>query len=150
MERTAVTVTTDGACKGNPGPGGWAAILRYGETEKILAGYDGATTNNKMELRAVIEAVKALKRPCIITLRTDSTYVANGIINAKENYDRCWRTKSGQIMKNLELWQELTEAKVAGGHKFSVVHVKGHNGDKDNERCDFAAKEQIALNYKEV
>lgn len=135
MERTPVTIYTDGACIGNPGPGGWAAILTFGEIEKILRGYDCATTNNKMELTAVVQAVKALKKPCDVTIITDSTYVM--MTNAK--WEK-WQKKS--TYKNKELWDELMTAGKSGKHKISFQHVYGHTGEVMNERCDYIAKEQ--------
>lgn len=140
-----IIVSTDGACSGNPGPGGYAAILRFGEHEKVITGYEPDTTNNKMELMALIEATKALKMPCNILVRTDSKYVYTGIQNAKEWQANGWKTKSGAKCANYELWQMLAEVKEAGDHKFQCLHIAGHSGDEDNERCDKLAREQIRM-----
>lgn len=150
IERLDVTISTDGACSGNPGPGGYAAILRFGSHEKVVRGFEKQTTNNRMELRAVIEATRALKKPCNIVVRTDSQYVCTGLANIKDWYKNNWHTKSGARCANYDLWQELTEVKAAGKHKFQFVHVKGHDTDRDNNRCDWIAKEQIQLHAKEA
>ena len=144
-ERKTVVISTDGACSGNPGPGGYAGILRFGEHEKVVTGYVDKTTNNRMELTAVIEAVKLLKKPCIVVIRTDSQYICNGIANAKERSQNGWRTKTGARCANPDLWQELNELGRAGKHRFQYLHVDGHSGDRDNEECDRLAKEQIRL-----
>ena len=131
-----VRVYTDGACSGNPGPGGWGCILRYGNAEKELSGGEGDTTNNRMELTAAIEGLKALKEKCEVTLYTDSQYVANGI---NKGWARSWQ-KNGWIKSdkkpalNRELWEELLS--LIDRHEVSVVWVKGHNGHPENERCD--------------
>lgn len=148
MNRIDVTISTDGACSGNPGPGGYAAILRIGDHFKEIAGYEPRTTNNRMELRAVIEGVKALKKPCNVTVCVDSAYVCVGMSNCKDWCRNGWKTKSGAKAANSDLWQELTEIGKAGGHHFSYLKVKGHSGNPDNERCDFLAKEQIRLNAR--
>lgn len=145
ITRIDVVISTDGACKGNPGPGGYACVLRYKDRKHEISGYEPATTNNRMELRAVIEAVRKLKKPCNVLIRTDSHYVCTGLANAREWCRNGWRTKSGAKAKNDDLWQELTEVGTKGHHKFSFQYVPGHSGDEDNERCDALAKEQIRL-----
>lgn len=143
MERISVVITTDGACSGNPGPGGWASILRCQGHKKIVTGRDPQTTNNRMELRAVIEATKVLKVPCMITIRTDSQYVINGIAAAPVRSQNGWKTKTGARCANVDLWQELAEVREKGNHRFQTLYVKGHTGDPDNEECDMLAKQQI-------
>ena len=131
-----IEIFTDGACSGNPGPGGWGCILRYGNAEKELSGGEGDSTNNRMELTAAIEGLKALKEKCEVTLYTDSQYVANGI---NKGWARTWQ-KNGWIKsdkkpaQNRELWEELLS--LIDRHEVSVVWVKGHNGHPENERCD--------------
>ena len=133
---TKIEIFTDGACSGNPGPGGWGCILRYGNAEKELSGGEGDTTNNRMELTAAIEGLKALKEKCEVTLYTDSQYVANGI---NKGWARSWQ-KNGWIKSdkkpalNRELWEELLS--LIDRHDVTVVWVKGHNGHPENERCD--------------
>ena len=130
-----VVITTDGACRGNPGPGGWGAVLRLGERERELSGGERATTNNRMELTAAIEALNALTRPSSVTLRTDSTYVKDGITKWIHGWRRNgWRTASRQPVKNAELWQALVAA--TERHDIEWRWVKGHAGDPDNERAD--------------
>ena len=130
-----VTIYTDGACSGNPGPGGWAAILRYGVSEKEISGGEAHTTNNRMELTAVIRALQLLKEPCSVVLYSDSTYVVSAIEKGwldswqKKN----WRTKSGPV-KNPELWQELLRE--LERHDVRFVWVKGHAENEFNNRCD--------------
>ena len=148
MDRMNIIISTDGACSCNPGPGGYAAVLRYGERMKEISGYEPQTTNNRMELRAIIEAVKILKKPCNIIVRTDSKYVCTGMANSKEWCKNGWKTKSGARCANYDMWQELTAIGAKGHHKFQGLYVEGHSGDKDNERCDFLAKEQIRLNAR--
>lgn len=143
INRIKVTLSTDGACSGNPGPGGYACVLRCGNNVKEISGYNPKTTNNRMELTAVIEGVKVLKKPCIITVRTDSQYVCNGIANAKERSQNGWHTKSGAKCANSDLWMELQRLRDAGNHRFQYLKVEGHSGDKDNERCDRLAKNRI-------
>ena len=133
-----VTIYTDGACSGNPGPGGWGAILSYKGTEKELSGGERETTNNRMELRAVIEALSALKEPCEVELWTDSQYIARAI---NEGWlagwkRRGWRRKEGEL-KNPELWQRLDA--LLGEHKVTVNWLRGHDGQEQNERCDALA-----------
>ena len=138
---TAIEIFTDGACSGNPGAGGWGVILRCGETEKELSGGEAQTTNNRMELTAVIEALKALKRECEITLYTDSRYVMDGVNEWMPNWKRNgWRTTNKKsAVKNLELWQELDS--LLPKHKIKWVWVKGHNGHPENERVDKLARD---------
>ena len=138
---TAIEIFTDGACSGNPGAGGWGVILRCGETEKELSGGEAQTTNNRMELTAVIEALKALKRECEITLYTDSRYVMDGVNEWMPNWKKNgWRTTNKKsAVKNLELWQELDN--LLPKHKIKWVWVKGHNGHQENERVDKLARD---------
>jgi ribonuclease HI len=137
-----VEIFTDGACSGNPGPGGWGAILRYGETEKELSGGDTATTNNRMELTAAIEGLAALKRPCRVRLYTDSTYVRDGIMRWLLQWKaRGWRTADKKPVKNIDLWQALDEA--AAAHEIEWIWVKGHAGHVENERADALARAAI-------
>lgn len=145
MVRMNIVISTDGSCTGNPGPGGYAAILRFGEHVKEVCGHEDKTTNNRMELRAVIEAVKVLKKPCDITIRTDSKYVCTGIANAKEWCQRGWRTKSGARCANHDMWQILHDLGKEGHHHYRYEKVKGHSGDPDNERCDILAKAQAEM-----
>ncbi|MFY1695938.1 ribonuclease HI [Solwaraspora sp. WMMA2101] len=137
MATTRVQIWTDGACSGNPGPGGWGALLRYGEAEKELCGGEaGATTNNRMELTAPIRALAALTRPSTVDLWTDSTYVRNGVMSWMANWKRNgWRTKAGEPVKNEDLWREL-DAAVARHHEVVWHWVKGHAGHVENERAD--------------
>lgn len=137
-----VEIYTDGACSGNPGAGGWGAILRYGKVEKELSGGEHETTNNRMELQAVIEALKALKKECDVVLYTDSRYVMDGVNEWLPNWKKNgWKTtnKKSQV-KNIELWQELDG--LLPLHKIKWVWVKGHNGHPENERVDKLAREQ--------
>lgn len=143
MKRFEVVIYTDGSCKGNPGPGGYAAVIKCNGHEKVITGSETVTTNNRMELRALIEATRALKKPCDITVMTDSQYVCTGLANAKEWCNRNWRTRSGAKCANFDMWQELTDLKSKGGHKFHFQHIKGHAGDPENERCDGLARAAI-------
>ncbi|MDK2778941.1 MAG: ribonuclease HI [Pseudomonadota bacterium] len=130
-----VHLYTDGACKGNPGPGGWGALLRYGSNEKELWGGESETTNNRMELKAAIEGLKALKRPCSVVLTTDSQYVKQGINSWLAGWKRNgWRTASKQPVKNQDLWQALD--KECQRHQIEWCWVKGHAGHPGNERAD--------------
>jgi ribonuclease HI len=134
-----VTIYTDGACSGNPGPGGWGAILRYSGTERELCGGEPHTTNNRMEMQAAIEALNALKRRCQIDLYTDSTYVRQGIMTWLEGWKRKnWKTSAGKAVKNQDLWQDLDQA--ARAHDVAWHWVKGHSGDPGNERADELAR----------
>ena len=140
----AVQIYTDGACKGNPGPGGWGVLLRSGSGEKELYGGAGATTNNRMELMAVIEALTALKRPCAVTLFLDSEYVRKGITEWISGWKaRGWRTAAKQPVKNVDLWQQLDALVSGGGHQIDWRWVKGHSGDPGNERADQLANRGV-------
>lgn len=133
-----VTVYTDGACKGNPGPGGWGALLIFGEREKELFGGEPTTTNNRMELMAAIRALEALKRPCTVDLYTDSQYVRNGITSWLANWKaRGWRTAAREPVKNEDLWRRLDEAR--NRHQVQWHWVKGHADDPLNHRVDALA-----------
>ena len=137
-----VALFTDGACRGNPGPGGWGVLLRYGGRERELYGGEAATTNNRMELRAAIEGLKALREPCEVILTTDSTYVMKGLTEWLPGWKaRGWRTASKQPVKNAELWREL-DAEVAR-HTVIWEWVKGHSGHPGNERADALANRGI-------
>ena len=137
-ELPEVEIFTDGACKGNPGPGGWGAILRFGGKERELSGGESPTTNNRMELMAAIEALKALKRPCRVSLTTDSNYVRDGITRWIFSWQRNgWRTADRKPVKNSELWQALLEA--TAPHRIDWHWVKGHAGHPENERADALA-----------
>ena len=139
-----VVIYTDGACKGNPGPGGWGAWLKSGATEKELFGGELNTTNNRMELTAVIEGLAALKRPCKVALYLDSQYVRMGIMEWVHGWKRKgWRTASGQPVKNVELWQRLDKLVQEGGHQIEWRWVKGHSGDPGNERADMLANKGV-------
>ena len=130
-----VEIFTDGACKGNPGPGGWGAIIRSGGHEKELSGGEPLTTNNRMEMLAAIRALQALKRPCEIVVHTDSIYLRDGITKWVHGWKRNgWRTADRKPVKNAELWQELIEA--AAPHRISWQWVRGHAGHPENERAD--------------
>lgn len=135
-----VTIYTDGACSGNPGPGGWGALLSYGEHEKELKGGEAETTNNRMELMAAIEALNALTRPCTIDLYTDSQYVKGGITGWIHNWKRNgWKTANKKPVKNADLWQALDGA--LQRHSVTWHWVKGHAGDAGNERADQLARD---------
>ena len=135
---TEVEIFTDGACKGNPGPGGWGALIRAGEKEKELSGGEAFTTNNRMELMAAIEGLNALKRPCRVIVSTDSNYVKDGITKWVHGWKRNgWRTADRKPVKNVELWQALLEA--AARHQVEWRWIRGHNGHPENERADALA-----------
>lgn len=142
MVRKYVEIFTDGACSGNPGPGGWGAILRYGDKEKELCGGEKETTNNRMELTAVIEALGALKEPCIVKLTTDSKYVCDAILNgwvySWQKSD--WKKADKKPALNVDLWEKLLP--LLDRHEVKFNWVKGHNGHKENERCD-----QLAVSF---
>jgi ribonuclease HI len=136
-----VGIHTDGACLGNPGPGGWAALLRYRGRERELAGGEAQTTNNRMELMAAIMALEALSEPCTIVLHTDSQYVRQGITEWLPGWiRRNWRTSGGSDVKNRDLWERLQAA--CARHRIDWRWVKGHSGDPDNERVDQLARLQ--------
>lgn len=136
----AVLIYTDGACRGNPGPGGWGAVMIAGKHRKEICGGDLATTNNRMELMAVIEALTALKRPCEVALHLDSEYVRKGITEWIRGWKaKGWRTSTNQPVKNADLWQRLDALVAAGGHRIQWIWVKGHAGDPGNERADALA-----------
>jgi len=140
-----VEIYTDGACKGNPGPGGWGVLMRSGSTQKELYGGDASTTNNRMELMAVIRALEALKRPCAVTLYLDSQYVLKGITEWLPGWKaKGWRTASRQPVKNAELWRRLDDLLAQGGHEVDWRWVRGHNGDPGNERADALANLGVA------
>ncbi len=133
-----VEIFTDGACKGNPGAGGWGALIRYGEHEKELSGGEADTTNNRMELLAAIRALQALKRPSRVKLTTDSAYVKDGITRWIHDWQKNgWRTAARKPVKNADLWQELLAA--ATEHTIEWAWVKGHAGHAENERADILA-----------
>jgi ribonuclease HI len=136
-----ISIHTDGSCLGNPGPGGWAALLRYGEKERELVGGEGQTTNNRMELMAAIAALEALTEACQVTLHIDSQYVRQGITEWMPSWvRRGWKTAGGDPVKNRDLWERLHAA--AGRHRIEWKWVKGHNGDPDNERVDVLARNE--------
>jgi ribonuclease HI len=144
-ELPRVKIATDGACKGNPGPGGWGALIRMGEKE--ISGGEKLTTNNRMELLAAIRGLQALTRPCRVTLVTDSVYVKDGITKWIHGWKRNnWRTAAKQPVKNVELWQELLEA--VKPHRIEWTWVKGHAGDPDNERADMLASDAALIAQK--
>lgn len=143
-EMTRVEIATDGACKGNPGPGGWGALVRAGAKEKELSGGEKLTTNNRMELTAAIEGLNALKRPCLVKLSTDSRYVMDGLTKWIKGWQRNgWKTAAKQPVKNADLWQALLDA--AKPHRIEWVWVKGHAGHLDNERVDKLASDAAVL-----
>ena len=137
-----VEIYTDGACRGNPGPGGWGALLRYGDVDKELYGGEHLTTNNRMELKAVIEALSALSKPCKVTLTSDSTYVLKGISEWLPNWKkRGWRTAGKKPVKNGDLWKTLDD--LAEMHEIEWHWVKGHSGHIENELVDQLANRGI-------
>ncbi len=139
-----VEIFTDGACKGNPGPGGWGAVIRYNAHKRELSGGEAHTTNNRMELLAAIRALEALKRPSRVTLTTDSNYVKDGITRWIHGWQKNgWRTAAKKPVKNAELWQELLDA--AAPHEIEWAWVKGHAGHPENERADILASEAALI-----
>ena len=135
MDNNKLEIFTDGACRGNPGPGGWGALLRFGSKEKEINGYAPSTTNNIMELTAVIEALKQIKKPYEIDITTDSIYVKNGITVWIHNWkNNGWKTAAKKSVKNKELWVELD--KLIQIHQINWIWVKGHSGHPENEKAD--------------
>jgi ribonuclease HI len=144
-----IDIYTDGACKGNPGPGGWGVLLKSAGTEKELFGGELNTTNNRMEMMAVIQALEALKRPCKVNLFLDSKYVLQGITEWIHGWKaRGWKTASKEPVKNVELWQRLDALVASGGHEINWRWVKGHAGDPGNERADGLANKGVAMVLK--
>ncbi|MDP9138892.1 MAG: ribonuclease HI [Pseudomonadota bacterium] len=143
MSKSTVQIFTDGACSGNPGPGGWGAILRYNGAEKELQGGEASTTNNRMELMAAIAALETLKRACRVELYTDSAYLRDGITKWIHNWKRNdWRTSAKTPVKNAALWQRLHDA--LGHHEITWHWVKGHSGHAENQRADELARQAMA------
>ena len=139
-----IEIYTDGACKGNPGPGGWGVLLRSGRHEKELFGGEPVTTNNRMELTAVIKGLAALTRPCYVDLYLDSQYVRQGITGWIHGWKaKGWKTASNQPVKNVDLWKELDTLVNSGGHQIHWHWVKGHAGHEDNERADALANKGV-------
>jgi len=139
-ELPLVEIATDGACKGNPGPGGWGAVLRFGTKERDMSGAENPTTNNRMELLAAIRALEALKRPCRVKLSTDSRYVMDGLTKWIHGWRKNgWKTADKKPVKNADLWQMLLNA--SEPHRIEWLWVKGHAGHPDNERADRLASE---------
>ncbi len=137
-----VEIYTDGACRGNPGPGGWGALLRYQGNEKTLRGAQEHTTNNRMEMTAVVKALESLKRPCAVRVTTDSQYVKRGITEWLPQWKRRgWKTADKKPVKNVELWQELEHA--AARHQVTWHWVRGHRGHPENEQADWLANQAI-------
>lgn len=144
MDKPQVEIWSDGACKGNPGPGGWGVLLRQGPHEKTLFGGEPQTTNNRMEMTAVIEALRALKRPCRVTLHVDSQYVQKGICEWMRGWlARDWKTADKKPVKNVDLWLALNEE--IAKHEVQWKWVKGHAGDPGNERADQLANQGVEL-----
>jgi ribonuclease HI len=142
-------VVADGSCLGNPGPGGWACILRYGEHERVLQGSATQTTNNRMEMTAVIEGLRALTRPCRVNVVTDSEYVRRGVTEFLERWkSNGWKTAAGKSVANQDLWEELQE--LAGNHQVTWIHVGSHSGQLDQERCDVLAAEAARAAKREA
>jgi len=143
MTKQIVTIYTDGACSGNPGPGGWGALLHFNGAEKELCGGEAETTNNRMELMAPIKALGALKKPCTVTIVTDSKYVKDGITTWIHNWKKNgWRNAKKKPVKNADLWQQLDKA--TAGHDVTWEWVKGHSGHAENERADALANQGMA------
>jgi ribonuclease HI len=143
VETDVVDIFSDGACSGNPGPGGWGALLRFRDRERELSGFEAMTTNNRMELMAAIAALETLKRPCRIRIHTDSRYLKDGITTWIHDWKRRhWRTTDKKPVKNVDLWQRL-EAAIAQ-HEISWHWIRGHSGHAENERADALARAAIA------
>ena len=144
-----VTIYTDGACKGNPGIGGWGALLMYNEHEKEIFGGEKSTTNNRMEMTSVIKALSALKSPCNVTVYLDSMYVKNGITEWINGWKKSnWKNSKGQPVKNMDLWIELDDIISKSGHVIKWQWVRGHTGNPGNERADALANKGIYSFYK--
>ncbi len=142
MPQKHISIYTDGACSGNPGPGGWGALLVYGDTEKEISGGEAQTTNNRMELMAAIAALESLKEPCTVDLYTDSNYVRHGIMTWIHDWKkRGWKTADKKPVKNVDLWQRLEAA--THTHAITWHWVKGHDGHPQNERADALARAAI-------
>lgn len=141
-DKKFVELFTDGACSGNPGPGGWGAVLRFGTVEKELSGGEAETTNNRMELTAVIAGLSALKEPCRVSLCTDSKYVSDGVTKgwAASWKAKGWRKGDGKPALNPDLWEKLLD--LLDVHEVEIIWIKGHNGHPENERCDRLAVEE--------
>jgi len=134
-----VEIYADGACSGNPGPGGWGALLRFDKTEKEISGCEASTTNNRMELLAVITALESLKRPCEVTVATDSSYVVKGMNEWIKTWQKNgWKNSARKDVLNRDLWQRLLKA--ADGHRIHWRWIRGHDGHPENERCDRLAR----------
>jgi ribonuclease HI len=148
-EANTVDIFTDGACRGNPGPGGWAAILRHRGIEKELSGSEPHTTNNRMEMMAAIMGLEALKRHCRVRLYSDSQYLRDGITKWIHGWKRReWRTADNKPVKNIDLWQRLDAA--AAGHEVSWIWVRGHAGHPENERADALARAGVAAAVRDA
>jgi len=142
----SIEIYTDGACKGNPGPGGWGALLKSGTAQKELFGGEMGTTNNRMEMMAVIEALAALKRPCKVTLHVDSQYVLKGMTEWLPGWKaRGWKTAAKAPVKNVDLWQRLDALVNRGTHQIDWRWVRGHDGDPGNERADELANRGVEM-----
>ena len=142
-----VDIYTDGACSRNPGPGGWAAILRYKGSEKVISGFESQTTNNRMEMKAAIEALGKLKKPCRVRVHTDSQFLRKGITIWIHGWKRNgWKTTGRQPVKNRELWEAIDE--LSQKHRIEWVWVQGHAGHPENERCDELARQEIIRNTR--
>ena len=149
VKKVNVEIYTDGACRGNPGPGGWAALLRTGKNELMVNGAEPDSTNNRMELRAAIEGLATLKRSSVVSITTDSQYVKQGVLSWVEKWKlNGWKTASRKDVKNKDLWQELDE--LNNMHQVSWYWVKGHSGHAENERVDQAANLAIDLMLDEI
>ena len=149
VKKVDVEIYTDGACRGNPGPGGWAALLRTGKNELMVNGAEPDSTNNRMELRAAIEGLATLKRSSVVSITTDSQYVKQGVLSWVEKWKlNGWKTASRKDVKNKDLWQELDE--LNNMHEVSWYWVKGHSGHAENERVDQAANLAIVLMLDEI
>jgi ribonuclease HI len=143
-----VFIWTDGACSGNPGPGGWGVVLRYGAHQKELKGGEAITTNNRMELTAAIEALESLRRPCAVNLHTDSQYLRGGVTSWLDRWKHNgWRTADRKPVKNEDLWRRLDAA--ARQHDVEWLWVKGHAGDEHNERADWLAREGMSVHLSD-